>query len=286
MPNKAFLEIYPLYKKFTTTLKFDPSYEHTYIKWSGLPKPAIHMLCSSCSSDQTFNMHGNYWQNPINQNEIIHDEIKEIRYICSACKKGLRIFLVHFGSSKINKDDDCHVVLQKVGQFPAWNIEIDRELEKILGDRSEYLKKGLINESQSYGIGAYAYFRRVAEEIIDELLELIYGLIQPEEQESYKEALNQAKKTRVAQEKIDLVKDLLPSNLKPDDINPLGIIHSALSEGLHGLSDEECMKQAELIRNSLTFLINQVIKTKNESASFTKSMRKMLTKKSEKSKKK
>ena len=32
---------------------------------------------------------------------------------------------------------------------------------------SETLKKGLINESQGYGIGAFAYYRRIVEVVND-----------------------------------------------------------------------------------------------------------------------
>lgn len=280
MPNKIFLETFPLYKTFKTDIEFFPQYEHTYLEWIKVPKPAIHMSCKQCGSDQTFNMVGEYWgEESRNAHDKVYNEINEIRYLCSACKKGLRIFLVRFSYTIPNKDKKSVATLEKVGQYPAWSIEIDKELEKILGSKAELLKKGLINESQSYGIGAFGYYRRIVEEVIDELLDMVEALVEPSEKKAYKVALEKTKKTRIAQEKIDLVKDMLPQSLKPDNINPLGVIHSALSEGLHSLSDEECIKQAEIIRGSLTFLVNQVIKTKNESKSFTDGMRKLLRKK-------
>jgi hypothetical protein len=88
------------------------------------------------------------------------------------------------------------------------------------------------------------------------------------------------KNTRVTQEKIELVKDLLPDILRPDGLNPLGVLHSKLSEGLHAESDEECLEVAHSIREIMTFLINQVIKSKESSKAFTESMRKILDKKS------
>lgn len=280
MPNKLFLETYPLYKTFKTEIEFYPKYENTYTTWKKITKPAIHMFCKQCGSDQTFNMIEEYWgNNPNASHDYVYNEVKEIRYLCSACNKGLRVFSVRFSYTNPNKDGKSWATLEKVGQYPAWSIEIDKELEKILGSKAEFLKKGLINESQSYGIGAFGYYRRIVEETIDELLDMIEPLVDPSEQQAYKEALEKTKTTRVTQEKIDLVKDLLPASLKPDNINPLGVIHSALSEGLHSSSDEECMKQAEIIRDSLTFLVNQVIKTKKESKSFTDGMRKLLGKK-------
>ncbi len=280
MPNKIFLETYSLYKKMDLNFKFNPSFPRTHLVWSKLPTPAIHMDCLVCQSSQTFNMAEKYWGNDtFSQNDHVHGEVKEIRYKCTSCNRFIRIFSVYFGYGKPNREGYSNLYLEKVGQYPAWSIEIDKELEKILGTKAEFLKKGLINESQSYGIGAFGYYRRIVEEIIDELLGMIEVLVDPGEKKAYDEALEKTKNTRVAQEKIDLVKDLLPVSLKPDNINPLGVIHSALSEGLHSLSDEECMKQAEIIRGSLTFLVNQVIKTKNESKQFTESMRTLLGKK-------
>jgi len=66
-------------------------------------------------------------------------------------------------------------------------------------------------------------------------------------------------KTRVTQEKIDLVKDLLPTILRPGGMNPLGVLHSELSEGLHAETDANCLENVSHARDILTFLINQII---------------------------
>jgi hypothetical protein len=138
----------------------------------------------------------------------------------------------------------------------------------------------LVCESQSYGIGAFAYYRRIVEEIINELLDEITDLIPEAEKPAYEEALAKAKETRVTQDKIDLVKDLLPPILRPDGMNPLGVLHSALSEGLHGQTDEHCLELAEQLRQVLVFLVNQVSATRTAAKSFTASMRTLLDKKS------
>ena len=54
MANKEFLEEYPLYKKFIATNFYD------WTSLADLPKPAIHMYCWRCDSDQTFNMANEY----------------------------------------------------------------------------------------------------------------------------------------------------------------------------------------------------------------------------------
>jgi hypothetical protein len=139
--------------------------------------------------------------------------------------------------------------------------------------------QGLACESHGYGIGANAYYRRIVEEIIDELLESITELIDPHEKSKYLEAIEETKKTIVAQEKIALVKDLPPAILRPEGMNPLSILHSSLSEGLHERTDEECLEAAKHIREILIFLVNQIALHRESSRRFTASMRKLLERK-------
>ncbi len=285
MANKKFLEEYPLYKKFSTGWrKFTPIYSHTHIKNTQLSKPAIHMFCAICDSDQTFNMSNEYYDEhlPASKNDYIHGAVKEVRYICSACDTGLIVFLVHFGYKNNGDTKETEIYLEKVGQIPAWSIEMDKELEDSLGEHSEDYKKGLICESQGYGIGTFAYFRRITEEVIDGLLDSISDLLEGDEKILYEEALLKTKKTRVTQEKIELVKDLLPTSLRPDGMNPLGVLHSALSEGLHAETDQECLEYADSVKEILIYLVNKLKRDKKDSKRFTDSMKKILDKKTEK----
>ena len=279
MANKEFLEIFPLYKKFQTGWKFNPRSRYTFITEGNVPKPAIHMYCNVCDSEQTFNMANNYYDSENNQIEPIHNKVKEIRYICSACEQGLRVFLIYFGLEDIADEDDKMIYLEKVGQIPAWSIAMDKNLESMLGKHATYYKRGLICESQSYGIGAYAYFRRITEDIIDELLDSVEDLLEGQEKIKYSEALAKTKTTRITQEKLDIVKDILPASLRPNGVNPLDALHSALSEGLHAETDEDCLKYAEAIKQVLIYLVNQIIRQKEESRAFTDGMKKLLEKK-------
>jgi hypothetical protein len=86
-------------------------------------------------------------------------------------------------------------------------------------------------------------------------------------------------KSKVAAEKIDLVKELLPASLRPGGMNPLVVLHTNLSKGLHSMSDEECLESAQSIREVLVFLVDQVIRHDQSSKRFTESMQKLLQKK-------
>lgn len=281
MPNKKFLETYPLYRKLDT----DWMNNYNNIKFENLPKPAIHMFCDVCDSEQTFNVVNDY-DEVENNNFPIEGKIIRAKYVCSGCKEGERMFTVRlFNRVEKSKDEKGeenkykYLSMQKVGQYPAWDIEMDKELEKMLGQHADYYKKGLTCESQSYGIGAYSYFRRIAEDIIDELLNSIQDLIaDKEDQEKYQKALEEVKKTKVAEKKIELVQELLPTSLIVEGFNPLKTLFSSLSIGLHGKTDDECMEQAEIIRNVLVYLVNQIVKTKKDKKVFTDGLKKLLDK--------
>jgi len=265
MPNKEFLEDYTLFRKF----KFDvPS------TMDNLAIPAINMNCKVCGSDETFNMINEYQERHGYSNVPTANENLRLIYLCQSCKDFNREFCIHI-SDKLD-------YIYKYGQYPEWEIKLDKDLKKTLGKHSDNFKKGLVCETQGYGIGAFAYYRRITEDIIDELLESITELIEESDKEKYQLALEQTKKTRVAQEKIDLVKDLLPSILRPNGFNPLGVLHSELSEGLHAESDKACLENANHIKSILIFLITQIIQSKESAKNFTSSMKSILDKKSKK----
>jgi hypothetical protein len=62
MPNKEFLENYPLYKKFRSQWDRE-GFESLQKTYTNLPQPAIHMHCDVCESEQTFNMVNEYYEN-------------------------------------------------------------------------------------------------------------------------------------------------------------------------------------------------------------------------------
>ena len=286
MANKQFLEEYPLYRKFVSSF-------NQWTTLNELPKPAIHMYCDRCESDQTFNMANEYYEVDYASDIYVPRTTVRALYTCSGCAAFQRRFLIRFILAKVTERNDAGedvareiIYMEKVGQYPSWSIVMDKELENLLGDHAEFYKRGLISESQGYGIGAFAYYRRIVEEIIDQLLISIEELISAEDKQKYATALAAVKKTTVTQEKIELVKDLLPASLRPNGINPLDALHSALSAGLHAESEEDCLEYAEAVRDALVFLVNRLVRTKSENKSFTDSMKKLLDKKNGKGQKK
>lgn len=263
MPNKEFLETYPLYRKFSS-----PNLPE---RIQGFPKVQLNMSCSICKSNQTFVKTNDISENSGGGYSLCKGITFRMVYLCTHCQEFERLFFITIGKEL--------KWLMKVGQFPAWDTVAEPNIERLLGEHSNFYKKGIVSESQGYGIGAYAYYRRIVEEIIDGLLDAISGLLSGEEKKAYEPALARTKAITVTQEKIDLVKDLLPPILRPDGINPLSVLHSTMSKGLHGESDETCLEYAQTCREALVFLVNQVEGSKISAMSFTKRMRTLLDKK-------
>lgn len=112
------------------------------------------------------------------------------------------------------------------------------------GERDAYLK-GRRCENQGLGIAAFAYYRRVVEnqnaKIIGEILKVAEKL---NADPALIEDLNAAKQETRFTEAVNRVKHGLPQVLLMNGHNPLTLLHTALSEGLHATSDEECLELA------------------------------------------
>jgi hypothetical protein len=190
------------------------------------------------------------------------------------CQKYQRYFFIHISDDRKS--------ITKVGQYPPWDISGNEEIELLLGEHRDYFRRGLICESQGYGIAAFAYYRRIVEETIDLLLQEIGDLMTDDEKGEYEEALEKTKKTRQATEKIELVKDLLPPILRPNQMNPLKLLHENLSEGLHADGDDDCLERAAEVKSVLIFLTAQIASTKRAANAFTTGIRTLLDKKTPK----
>lgn len=259
----AFLESYPLYRKYKRAVAGE-----VY----NVERPAIHMYCPNCKSDQTFRMSNQLYDRLPYGNYPTAGMTLLAQYTCAACEKPTRHFLLYFS-------DGLDYVM-KVGQYPPWSIAVDSALARVLGDQADTYKRGLTCESQGYGIGAYAYYRRVVETTIGGLLVSIEDLLDGNERAAYAKALAEVARSTVAADKIALVKDLLPAALRPGGMNPLAILHEQLSRGIHELPDEECLELAAHTRDIIEFLVTEVERHAESAKRATDSMKRLLARKS------
>ncbi|MDB5344785.1 MAG: hypothetical protein JWP89_3162 [Schlesneria sp.] len=268
--DRSFFEEYGLYKKFPAEIS----------AWTidQIQVPPIQRYCDQCVGDRTWrevNIRrtvNNEFRCKIPSEQDLRNSLVNFTFVCSSCTSETVQFILRF-ELKYEQGKLHNASISKVGQFPPFNIEVPPTLRDSLG--TSYLpvfKKGLICESQGFGVGAFGYYRRIVELIIHKLIRDIRLILDDSELQRYDTALTKVEKTIVAQEKIALVKDMLPSVLRPGGNNPLGLLHDALSFGIHELDDEDCLALAAGIRGSLEMLSKHISLAKDEKGRIAEDM--------------
>lgn len=168
------------------------------------------------------------------------------------------------------------ISLMKYGELPRKKMDRSPVLDKFFQDDAENLEKATVCFSSGYGIAAFAYYRRIVESNIDKLLELIKKDINETENGGGNiEALEKLKDNSPMSDKIKVANQALPKYLIPDGLNPLGSLYRMLSEGVHSLSDEECLERAKIIRECILYLVGELTSREKHRKQFSKLVGKM-----------
>jgi hypothetical protein len=149
--------------------------------------------------------------------------------------------------------------LFKFGEDPPFGPPTPARVITLIGPDREYYLKGRRAENQGMGIGAFGYYRRVVENqknrIIDEIIRVSEKIGAPKEMLA---DLLAAKNETQLSRAVDAVKHGIPPVLLVNGHNPLTLLHSALSEGLHEQTDEHGLELAKSIRVVLTDLAERL----------------------------
>lgn len=193
-----------------------------------------------------------------------------LHYTCCNCMISSKAYAVRVGWGK---DRRGHATV-KFGEIPSFGSPLSPRLRKLINPDWRLFLRGWRSECQGLGIGSFAYYRRVVENqknLILERIETAANRLGADE--AFLEALNRAKGERQFTRSISLVKDKVPERLKIKGRNPLLLLHRALSVGLHGLSDEQCLKQAHAIRVVLTGLASNIAQITADDAELTTALK-------------
>lgn len=184
-------------------------------------------------------------------------------YKCCNCRHTAKTYAVRLRVTSTG----THGQIIKLGELPEFGPPIPPKLITLIRPNRKLFYKGRRAEIQGMGIGAFAYYRRVVENeknrILDEIIKVCEKLTAPPE---VIESLRRAEKETRFTEAVKAIKDGLPQALLIDGHNPLTLLHSALSEGLHAQSDEECLELATSIRVVLTDLAERVAQALKDEA--------------------
>lgn len=196
-----------------------------------------------------------------------------IRYVCSNCRNTTKTFSV---SAQMEADRKTGLVL-KYGEFPPFGPPTPARLIKLVGPDREVFLKGRRCENQGLGIGAAIYYRRVVEHQKNRILEEIKKV---SEKIGAKPAtialLDKAISETRFSSAMEIAKDALPESLLINGHNPLSLLHSALSEGVHEMSDEDCLEQAESIRVVLGELSERLGQALKDEAELVRALDKLI----------
>jgi hypothetical protein len=104
-----------------------------------------------------------------------------------------------------------------------------------------------------------AYMRRVVEEKTEELIDVVVELARTYGVDSkIISSLEQAKKQVRYEDKLKVASELIPSALRPGDVNPLGQLYTHLSIGLHGKTDDECVAIFDDLKDDFEYIFRNL----------------------------
>ncbi|WP_204346675.1 hypothetical protein [Psychroserpens algicola] len=197
---------------------------------------------------------------------------QQYKGICKRCNK----YHIDFLLNTYADEEGLH--LRKVGQYPPFEITPEKYLlNYFIKEDKENYKKALLLLSQSFGIGAFSYLRRIVENEIIRIIEDLSNLDFPESNQ-IKDLLETYSKNHQMANLIEGINDYLPNTLKSIGNNPIKVLYSQLSGGIHSFSEDECLEKAQLIDTLLKFVIRKI----NEENSEIKIAREAMNKLSEK----
>jgi len=293
-----FLSEYPLYKEFIAIQDYSITCKG-YTDPFDIHGETFNYYCEDEDDIKTFeltisNSSIDYWgafpEGRIPK--IVYNDKKEINYIehftgvCKSCNKYHVDFLLHIWSDKqipeneilmlshmINKSDevikkmtesDAKIFIEKVGIYPQRKITIDKELSKYFDrETSNWYFKALKSLNDGLGIGAFAYFRRIIEKelisIVNDLAHLNSGC-----SDKIQELLTKYSQNDKVYLLYENIFEYLPESLKILGDNPFQLLYKQTSEGLHSLTESECLKRADNINTLLRFVIRKINEEKSE----------------------
>ncbi len=199
-----------------------------------------------------------------------------VSYRCSNCQQETKVFALAMRREKDKGKGICY----KYGEVPVFGPPTPSRLIKLIGPNRDVFLKGRNCENQGLGIGAFVYYRRVVENQKNRILEEIKKVLEKiHAKPDVISLLDQAITETQFSKAMGIAKDGIPESLLIDGHNPLGLLHSALSEGVHELTDEECLELAGSIRVVLTELSERLSQALKDEAELTKAVGKLLNRK-------
>lgn len=170
---------------------------------------------------------------------------------------------------------NTNIYIKKVGCSPENKIKIDKAIAKHFDkETNNWLYKAKKSLSLNFGIGSFGYFRRIIEK---ELLGIMGEIQQlPDSNSSgIQKLLDQYEKNPKTYTIYENIFQYLPSSLKDLGDNPIKLLYQQTSEGLHALTEEECLDRARHIETLLEYTVRKINEEKSDIKSVKDAIRKL-----------
>ena len=218
-------------------------------------------------------------------NSIINLDLEKgsddfLTFKCKNCEKTIKTYAVRI---YYDKQQFCWKAY-KYGEYPPFGQLIPRRALKLIEEDKNLFFLGRKCENQGMGIGAFVYYRRVVENqknrIFDEIIK-VTKVISPDD-ELIKE-LEAAKNETRFSKAVESIKHGLPQSLMINGNNPLLLLHSALSEGVHADDDAQCLELATSIRVVLVEFAERLGQALKDEAELTEAVKRLANKRNKNS---
>lgn len=228
----------------------------------------ISLFCDNCGKDT-------YWEADLYTGEKNKTGFTQKGYDCRNCGHNTTTYYFYW-----QKETD-YTEFFKVGQYPELEEVVSQELKAALTPEDLKLYKNALRlRNFNLGIAAVAYMRRVVENRMNDMLEILHDAARAHNLPAQLLARHEEmKKEKRFAAKVDYAGDLLPKNIRPDGHpNPMAVLHELASEGLHAKSDAECVDIFDECRQTFEYVFGKMRIETDAANAFVKGMAKLAEK--------
>lgn len=242
--------------------------------------PELRLYCGNDNCNGTRIFRNDNENNIYIRQDNEYYQYEYIRYLCSNCQATLKTYSVAYRSvARDSGVGDCY----KFGELPPYGPPISSRLISLIGPDRELFLKGRQCENIGLGIGAFVYYRRVVENqktrILDRIIKVSERLRAPPETIS---TLQAAQRETQFAKALASAKNALPPSLLINGHNPLTLLHSALSVGVHDRTDEQCLELAQDIRVVLSELSERLAEALKDDAQLSAALHRLMGERNDK----
>ncbi|MCG8095270.1 MAG: hypothetical protein JAZ17_16905 [Candidatus Thiodiazotropha endolucinida] len=236
--------------------------------------PEIQLHCNNDKCNGT-----RFFRCVSGEDKHVHTKDYEFFYVTYRCSNCQRVEKTFSLAAKVETGGKPQGECYKFGELPTYGPPVSPKLIKLIGPNRDEFLKGRRCENQGLGIGAFIYYRRVVENqknrILGEIIKVSEKIGASEEKiETLKNAVEETQFSKA----LDLAKDAMPESLLINGHSPILLLHSALSEGVHALSDEQCLEMAGSVRVVLGELSERLSQALKDEAELTMALSTLMNK--------